>query len=68
MTNIEKAIAQAGGQTALARRLGITQAAVSRWVKRGYVPMRRVEAVSRLTGVAPRELMHPAVNELFAGE
>ena len=57
-TALEKAIKKAGGQSALARKLGISQQSIQQWV---VVPLKRVKQVSEITGV-PREELAP---ELF---
>lgn len=57
-TALKKAIKIAGGQSALARKLGISQQSIQQWV---FVPLKRVKQVSEITGV-PREELAP---ELF---
>ena len=57
-TALKKAIKIAGGQRALARKLGISQQSIQQWV---VVPLKRVKQVSEITGV-PREELAP---ELF---
>lgn len=57
-TALKKAIKKAGGQSALARKLGISQQSIQQWV---VVPLKRVKQVSEITGV-PREELAP---ELF---
>mgnify|MGYP002612734003 FL=1 len=57
-TALKKAIKKAGGQGALARKLGISQQSIQQWV---VVPLKRVKQVSEITGV-PREELAP---ELF---
>jgi DNA-binding transcriptional regulator YdaS (Cro superfamily) len=57
-TALKKAIKIAGGQSALARKLGISQQSIQQWV---VVPLKRVKQVSEITGV-PREELAP---ELF---
>lgn len=57
-TALKKAIKIAGGQSTLARKLGISQQSIQQWV---VVPLKRVKQVSEITGV-PREELAP---ELF---
>lgn len=64
MTGIEKAIAQAGGQEALAERLGCSQPLISRWKRRGYAPLKRVVEIEAETGVPRKELVSPRVRDL----
>jgi DNA-binding transcriptional regulator YdaS (Cro superfamily) len=52
---LERACAQAGSQTELARELGRTKAAISRW-KREQIPAEVCPAIERLTGVTCEEL------------
>jgi len=56
---ILRACKQAGGQTALARKLGIrTQSTVSSWIARGRVPAEKVLLIEAATGV-PRHDLRP---------
>jgi DNA-binding transcriptional regulator YdaS (Cro superfamily) len=50
------AIAQAGGQTALARKLKVKPQAVHQWLASGKVPVLRVLAVEEITGVSRKAL------------
>jgi len=50
------AVAQAGGQTALARQLRIKPQAVHQWMLAGRVPPLRVLAVEAATGVSRKAL------------
>jgi DNA-binding transcriptional regulator YdaS (Cro superfamily) len=50
------AINLAGGQSALARRLGIRPQAVQKWYANGVVPPLRVLAVEAATGVSRKAL------------
>ena len=56
-TALKKAIKKAGGQSALARKLGISQQSIQQWV---VVPLKRVKQVSEITGV-PREELAPVL-------
>jgi DNA-binding transcriptional regulator YdaS (Cro superfamily) len=54
---LDKAIAKAGGQRALAELLGLGQTAVSNWRNRKKrVPAERVIEIERATGVPRHEL------------
>lgn len=57
-TAIERAIAVAGGLTALGESVGVTAQAVWRWKVRGVIPVDRVIAVEMATGI-PREKLRP---------
>lgn len=52
---LTKAIEAAGSRSELARRLGISQQAVSQW---RTIPLRQIVAVEQATGV-PREELRP---------
>jgi DNA-binding transcriptional regulator YdaS (Cro superfamily) len=52
-TPLERAIAVAGSESALAREIGVTSQAVSQWKR---VPAERCPAVSRATGIALHDL------------
>lgn len=59
---LKAVIAQAGGsQIDLARTLGVTQAAVSKWVMRGWVPLDRAREIEALYGVARTQVANPKV-------
>lgn len=58
MSGIEEAVALAGSQSALARRVGVSPQAVQQWVERGCVPPRRVPLVAAMTGI-PAERLNP---------
>ncbi|MBB0023657.1 Cro/CI family transcriptional regulator [Ralstonia pickettii] len=59
-TAIQKAAQAAGGQSALARKIGCTPQAVQRWCKTGFVPADRVVAVEQaVDGAVSRSELRP---------
>ncbi|MGY6240563.1 YdaS family helix-turn-helix protein (plasmid) [Burkholderia ambifaria] len=56
MSPIQRAAQVAGGQSALARKLGCTSQAVSKMCSTGRVPAERVIAIEAATGVSRHEL------------
>lgn len=56
MDALDRAIAAAGGPTALAVALRIRQSVVSNWRMRGRIPAPRCIEVEQLTGVSRHEL------------
>ncbi len=54
---VERAISLAGGQTALARKIGVTPQAVQGWHSAGRIPLNRVLDVERATGIPRTEIM-----------
>ena len=67
MSGIEKAVSIIGTQKQLAQLIGVKQQSVGRWVELGYVPYKRVQAVSAATRVPAKELLNPLLRQL-AGE
>ena len=63
MTGIQKAIAAAGSEAKLADMLGVTQQAVNKMKKRGYVPLSRVDQITSAFRVDRAELIDPALQE-----
>lgn len=54
---LERAIKQAGSQTALAGLLGVRQSHISNWKNRqGRIPAERVLDIERVTGVSRHDL------------
>jgi DNA-binding transcriptional regulator YdaS (Cro superfamily) len=64
-TGIEQAVRLAGSQSALARALGVTQACVWGWQRRGWVPVERAAAIEAEYGVPARQLVEPRVVQLL---
>jgi len=56
MTAISKAVQVAGGQSALADKLGISTQAVHKMHKTGRVPAERVLEIEKITGVSRHDL------------
>jgi len=52
--DIQAALAVAGSKAALARKLGVSRPAVSRWVKAGKLPPMRVWQWKALEAVTPQ--------------
>ena len=67
MTGVAKAIAKAGGVSALARHLGVTRQRVQNWYKQGWVPKDYVVEIEAEFGVSRRELLQPEIRDLTAG-
>ncbi|WP_339416787.1 transcriptional regulator [Gluconobacter albidus] len=57
---IDHAISQAGGVSRLAKEIGISPASVCGWRKRGLIPVGRIHAVERITGLG-RETLRPDI-------
>lgn len=64
MPGIEQAIRAAGSQVLLAKALGVTQQAISAWLRRGWVPLRRAQEIEALYGVPRASLISPRVRDL----
>jgi DNA-binding transcriptional regulator YdaS (Cro superfamily) len=67
-SGIEAAIQAAGKQALLAEAIGVTQQAVSRWRRRGYVPVRHVIQIESQFGVPRTTLVNPRVLDLLDAE
>ena len=68
LTGIARACAVIGSQRALAQELGITEMAVSHWVKAGFVPPDRAAVIEALSGVPRRELLDPKLVDAVDGD
>jgi DNA-binding transcriptional regulator YdaS (Cro superfamily)/post-segregation antitoxin (ccd killing protein) len=53
---LDRALAAAGGTTALTAALGLSKSVVGNWRRTGGIPAGRVPAVARLTGLPPEAL------------
>lgn len=56
---IHDAVARAGTQAILAARLGVSQQAVSNWLRQGWAPTRRARQIEHLYGVRALTMVHP---------
>lgn len=58
MLNVAKeAVDRAGGQAALALKVGVSQQAVQQWVAKGCIPAARAAHVGRITKLPVRKLL-----------
>lgn len=53
---LKKAVEIAGGQTQLARQIGVSQPAVWNWLNKSPIPAEHVLPVEKATGVSRHEL------------
>lgn len=63
---LEALIVVATSQEKLGEKLGVSQAAVSKWLKRGYLPLNRAIEVEGLFGVPRHNTMNPRVVQALA--
>ena len=64
-SGIELAVEAATSQEALAQKLGVSQQAVSEWVRRGWVPLRRAVEIEMLLAIPRVKLVNPRVLEMI---
>lgn len=64
INHVEAAVAAAGSQAALAQRLGVSQQAVSKWLRRAWAPTQRAVEIEHLYGVPRQKLMNPRLVDL----
>jgi DNA-binding transcriptional regulator YdaS (Cro superfamily) len=62
---IQRVVELAGSQGRLAETLGVTQQAVSEWVRRGYAPANRVVEIEAQYGVPRTALIDPRLRDLL---
>ena len=63
---IRNLVAESGGQQRLAEALGVTQAAVSKWVVQGFVPLHRAVEIESTFGVPRTSLANPRIVQMLA--
>lgn len=61
---IRLAVIAAGNQQNLAEKLGVSQQVVSRWMRRGWVPVDRAQEIEALLGISRKSLLKPRLVEL----
>ena len=59
---------KAGSQSALAEQLGVSQQAISKWLRRGYVPVKRVLECEATFGIPRVRLINPRLRDLVGDE
>lgn len=64
-TGIADAIVAAGNQAELAAALGVTQQVVSRWLRRGWVPLRRANQIEQQFSIPRGRLANPRLMALL---
>jgi len=66
ISGVVLAVEKAGSQLQFAKDHGVTQQAVSAWVRRGFVPLRRARAIGDTYGIDWKLLVDPRVLELVS--
>jgi DNA-binding transcriptional regulator YdaS (Cro superfamily) len=64
-SGIADAIVAAGTQADLAATLGVTQQVVSRWLRRGWVPLRRANQIEQRYKIPRGRLANPKLMALL---
>lgn len=64
-TGIADAVVAAGTQVKMAAALGVTQQAISHWLRRGYVPVRHIVQIETEFGVPRARLINPKIANLL---
>ena len=62
---IFKAVKAAGSQTALAEAMGVSQQAISKWIRFGWVPVDRAIEIESMYAIPRRELVSPKLRDLL---
>lgn len=68
ITGIALAVKQAGTQVKLAEQLGVSQQAVSLWLDKGWVPLRRAEQIEKNFSIPRVRLVDPKIIELVTAQ
>lgn len=67
-TGIQRVVDIAGSQGRVAEILGVTQQAVSEWVRRGYAPPSRLVELEAQFGVPRVDLINPRLRDILSVE
>lgn len=65
MSTLNLLAEKAGSISALARELDVKPQVMNRWVKQGYVPLKRARQLAATYQVPMRELVKPAIRDLI---
>lgn len=49
--NVQRLMERAGGVKVVAVELGLTTQAIYKWQRDGYIPLRKIRAVAKLSGI-----------------
>lgn len=66
LSGIADAVVAAGTQATLAADIGVTQQVVSRWLRRGWVPLRRASQIEQRYNIPRGRLVNPRFMALLA--
>ena len=64
ISGIAEAVQKAKTQEALAEKLGVTQQAISTWLRRGWVPLLRALEIEAQYGIPRARLINPRIVDL----
>lgn len=64
MNGVDRAIKKAGSQGKLADRLGVSQQVISKWKRRGYVPLIRAVEIETQYGIKRTQLINPRIADM----
>lgn len=63
---LREAIEKAGNQAEMGAQLGVSQASVSKWLVRGWVPLKRAKEIEATYGIDRMRLVHPGIIDALA--
>jgi DNA-binding transcriptional regulator YdaS (Cro superfamily) len=66
-SGIADAILAAGNQSELAEKLGVSQQVVSKWLCRGWVPLKRANEIEAKFNIPRGRLANPKILSLMTG-